>query len=149
MRKGNETGMRGASEYGNSTITNYRHKENLNISYNEEKTFSFMLYRTMLFLSLRVYTFAFIIHPLLFASVSGSESTNSMEECITTTKLVFLSIFTPMDRQKCFTRMERWLLNSRDRKIENVIIEVKYQRVLIGIDNLVESCKLVGRGNYC
>lgn len=67
MRKGNETGMRGASEYGNSTITNYRHKENLNISYNEEKTFSFMLYRTMLFLSLRVYTFAFIIHPLLFA----------------------------------------------------------------------------------
>lgn len=78
--------------------------------------------------------------------LSGSEGTNSMEECITTMKLVFLSIFTPMDRQKCFTRMERWLLNSRDRKIENVIIEVKYQRVLIGIDNLVESCKLIGRG---
>lgn len=94
-------------------------------------------------------TFTHLLLLYILSCLSGSESTNSMEECITAMKLVFLSIFTPMDRQKRFTRMERWPLNSRDRKIENVIIEVKYQRVLIGIDNHVESCKLVGRGNYC
>ena len=62
-----------------------------------------------------------------------------MEECITMMDVVPLSIFSLIGQRKYFIRMEWWPLNFRDRKIENVIIEIKVQYVSIEIDNLLEG----------
>ena len=62
-----------------------------------------------------------------------------MEECITMMDVVPLSIFSLIGQRKYFIRMEWWPLNFRDRKIENVIIEIKVQYISIEIDNLLEG----------